>query len=479
MTTLLCLVGLQLALGLFDILYHHELTERLAWKISQRRELRLHAARNFLYALLFLLLGWTEPKGLLALGLIVILAAEVLITLADFVEEDRSRKLPASERVTHALLALNYGAILALIIPMLAAWAGEATALVPVDHGVFSLLMGLAAFGVALFGLRDLAASRRLGRLPHPDAAGLAAALPHRQTVLVAGATGFVGSRLVEALLAEGHQVMVLARDPQKAARLGTPIQIFTSLDQIRNDAVIDVIINLAGESMGEGLWTKARKPKLMASRVDMTDAMVGLIERLWQRPQVLVNASAIGWYGLYDDEELTEESSGRDCFCRDICVAWENAARKAERFGVRVIRLRIGLVLGTQGGMLSRLLLPFEFGGGGPIGSGRQWMSWIERDDLIRLIAHVIATPSLSGAVNATAPAPERNGAFGRALGHALHRPAILRLPAAPLRLLGGDFARELLLGGQQVLPRKALATGFLFRYPTLDAALAALLGK
>jgi uncharacterized protein (TIGR01777 family) len=144
----------------------------------------------------------------------------------------------------------------------------------------------------------------------------------------------------------------------------------------------------------------------------------------------------------------------------------------------VRVVRLRIGLVLGTEGGLLSRLLLPFEIGAGGQIGSGRQWMSWIERDDLVRLIAHVVATPSLFGAVNATAPEPERNGAFGLALGRALRRPAILPLPAAPLRLLGGDFARELLLGGQRVLPEKALGSGFSFRHPRLDDALRAIVG-
>jgi uncharacterized protein (TIGR01777 family) len=472
------LIVLQLVMGAFDILFHHELTERLSWKPSQRRELLLHAARNLIYAVVFAVLGWTRPQGAFARALMIVLAAEVMITLADFVEEDRTRKLPASERVTHALLALNYGAILALLMPVLWGWAQMPDAMVPVYHGLPSLMMLVAALGVLLFGVRDLATAARLKKLVRASAASLVDGLPPGQTILVTGATGFIGSRLVEGLVAQGHRVLVLTRDPQKAARLGAPLQILTSLDQIDAGATIDAVINLAGEPTAGGLWTAARKRKLLASRLEMTAAVVGLIGRLKQHPAVLVNASAIGWYGLHDDERLTEESAGHDCFSRELCVAWEAEADKAAAYGVRVVRLRIGLVLGTEGGPLSQLLLPFEFGAGGRIGSGRQWMSWIERDDLVRLIVHAMATPSLEGAVNATAPAPERNSAFVRALGRALHRPAILPLPALPLRLLGGDFARELLLGGQRVLPAKAIASGFTFHYPHLDEALKAVTG-
>ena len=472
------LIGLQLIMGAFDILYHHELTERLSWKPSQRRELRLHAARNLIYTLVFAVLGWTRPQGAFALMLMLVLAAEVVITLADFVEEDRTRKLPASERVTHALLALNYGAILALLMPSLWSWAQMPSAIVPFYYGLPSLMRAVAAFGVLLFGVRDLATAARLKRLARAPAAELVEALPPGQSVLVTGATGFIGCRLVESLLAQGHRVTVLTRDPQKAARLGAPIRILTSLEQVENSTKVDAVINLAGEPTGAGLWTAARKRKLIASRLEMTAAVVRLVGRLQHRPAVLVNASAIGWYGLRDDEQLTEDSAGHDCFSRELCVAWEAEADKAAVYGVRVVRLRIGLVLGTEGGVLSQLLLPFEFGAGGPIGSGRQWMSWIERDDLVRLIAHVIATPTLSGAVNGTAPEPERNSAFGKALGRVLHRPALLRLPALPLRLLGGDFARELLLSGQRVLPDKALASGFTFRHPRLEGALRAITG-
>jgi uncharacterized protein len=210
-----------------------------------------------------------------------------------------------------------------------------------------------------------------------------------------------------------------------------------------------------------------------------MTGNVVRLIKRLHKKPAVLINASAIGWYGVQGDETLTEAADGRPCFTRQVCADWERAAVQAERFGVRVVRLRIGLVLGTEGGMLAKLLNPFEFGLGGRIGSGQQWWSWIERDDLVRLIAHAIATPSLTGPVNATAPEPVRNAAFARELGRVLHRPALLALPAAPLRLAAGDLAEELLLGGQRVIPEKALKSGFVFRYPSLAAAFAAILGS
>jgi uncharacterized protein (TIGR01777 family) len=318
----------------------------------------------------------------------------------------------------------------------------------------------------------------RLKQLVRAPAPALVESLPPHQTILLIGATGFIGSRLVESLLAAGHRVLVQARDPQKAVQLGTPITIVTSLDQIPEDMKIDAVINLAGESVAGGLWTQARRQKILTSRIETTAAAVALIARLRTKPALLLNASAIGWYGLYGDEILTEESDGHDCFCREVCVTSEREAQKAAAHGVRVVCLRIGLVLGSEGGILSQLLLPFEMGVGGPIGSGRQWMSWIERDDLVRLIAHVVATPSLSGPVNATAPEPERNAAFGRALGRALHRPAILPLPAAPLRLLGGDFAQEVLLGGQRVLPQKAVNSGFVFRHARLDDALRAIVG-
>jgi uncharacterized protein (TIGR01777 family) len=201
------------------------------------------------------------------------------------------------------------------------------------------------------------------------------------------------------------------------------------------------------------------------------------LIARLDKRPAVLINGSAIGWYGLWQDQALTESAKAHACFSHELCDAWEKAASCAAEHGVRVVYLRIGLVVGTDGGFLTRMLTPFEYGLGGPMGSGQQWMSWIERDDLIRLIAHAIARPDISGPINATAPIPVRNMKFSEELGRRLGRPAVFRIPAMLLRHAAGDFADELLLGGQRVIPNKALSSGFVFRHETLRSAFEAIL--
>jgi uncharacterized protein (TIGR01777 family) len=331
---------------------------------------------------------------------------------------------------------------------------------------------------VVVFGLRDYFAARRMRRLALGNAADLVRALPSRQSVLITGATGFIGRRLTQALASAGHDVIVLARNPAKAATLQPPFRLVTRLDQIANDAAIDTIINFAGEPVANGLWTRAKRRRILASRLRMTRDVMRLIARLQRRPAVMISGSAIGWYGTWGDELLTEFDGGKRGFGHRVCEACECAARKAEKFGVRVVRLRIGIVLGTEAGMLSNLLAPFEFGLGGPIGSGEQWISWIERDDLIRLIAHIVATPELNGAVNGTAPVPVRNADFARALGRALHRPTLLRMPASVLHRLAGNLADELLLRGQRVLPDKALGSGFKFRHETLTSALSTMLG-
>src|SRR5882757_5935891 len=225
MTPLLwTLIAIQIAMGVFDTFYHHELTERLAWRPSQRYELKLHGVRNMMYAFLFLVLGWLEVDGVIAM---------VIITLMDFVEEDMSRKLPASERINHTLLAINYGAILVLLLPVLFAWAAQPTGIRSAYTGLLSIIAAAAAVGAGLCGLRDFAASRRLGRMSCPPATGLVEKLPDSQTVLVTGATGFIGSRLVAGLTGADHQVIALVRDPAKAELLHPPIALITSLDQL------------------------------------------------------------------------------------------------------------------------------------------------------------------------------------------------------------------------------------------------------
>lgn len=467
------LVGLQIFMGGSDTLLHHEFTERLAWQPTARRELQLHALRNLIYAGLFAAFAWGEPFGIWAMVAIAFILGEVIITLWDFVEEDLSRKLPATERVLHTLLALNYGAILALLLPVLMANSIRPTAYSPVHYGAGSYILTLAAIGVLAFALRDYLASRRALRLTRPDPAALAKALRGHRHILITGATGFIGARLTKALLANGHDITILTRQPEKAATLGSPLRIIESLDQIRDEAHIDAVINLAGEPLATGLWTARKREKILTSRLTMLQDIEQLCTRLYVPPKTVITASAIGYYGPRGDEPLNEHASGVDCFTHQVCKAVEDKAEALTRFGCRVIKLRIGLVLGTEGGMLANLLVPFEYGLGGPMGPGAHWMSWIERDDLIRLIIHCLITKELEGPVNATAPEPVTNRHFAAALGQALHRPASLPMPAAPLKLALGDFAKELLLTGQRVLPEKALESGFHFKTPTLPQAL------
>lgn len=473
------LISIQIAMGAFDTLYHHEFTERLAWRPSQGHELKLHAVRNFLYALIFIVLGCFEVYGALAYILMAVLAIEVVITLMDFVEEDMSRRLPATERINHTLLALNYGAILVLALPVLLAWAQKETGFTPTNYGLRTYLALLSSLGVAVFGLRDLLAAFRSDRLVPGPAASLMAAMPPRQHVLVTGATGFIGKRLCEALSAAGHDVTTLVRNPKLAGELSVPIEIITSLDQIGADRKFDAIINLAGAPLAAGRWSDAKKRALIESRLNVTKAILNLVKRLDHKPEVLINGSAIGWYGLRGDEELSETDGYKDCFSHELTSAWENCAAEATALGLRVVYLRTGLVLGTQGGAMTAMLTPFEFGLGGPMGDGKQWMSWITRDDLVRLIAHCIADPGISGPVNGTAPTPVRNGEFVAELARALHRPALFRVPGFALRLMMGDMAHELLLCGQRVVPTKALATGFKFLNPALGPAFDEILGN
>ena len=475
------LISVQVLMGAFDTLMHHEGTERLAWRASQKHELRLHGVRNFFYAVIFMTFAWLEPHGIFTIILAIILTVEVLITLWDFVEEDLTRKLPATERINHTLLALNYGAILALAAPYLWEWAFLPTALVPVSYGWWSIMATLSAVGVGVFSARDLLAAARSDRLDRGDPAALVATLKPRQNILVTGGTGFVGTRLVAALVAARHHVTVLTRDMRKADQLTHPVRVISSLDMIDDDDRFDAIVNLAGDSVANGLWTANKRAKIIASRVEMTRALQALIARLNHKPECLINGSAVGWYGLQDDgddTELTEDAPAKPAFVHDVCETWEQETIPIGAQGVRVVILRIGLVLGVDGGMLAKLLTPFEFGGGGIMGHGRQWMPWIEHDDMICVIAFAIASRNISGPVNAVAPEPVRNNAFSRDLAAALHRPLLLRFPEWLLSGVLGDLGRETTLGGQRVVPMQLLESGFIFRYDTLAPMLRTITG-
>ncbi len=479
-TILWALLIAQVLMGAFDTIWHHEITERLAWRPAQGTELQLHGVRNLIYAALFAMLGLSEPAGGWAMLLIAMLVIEAGITLWDFVEEDRTRALPATERVTHTLLTLNYGVILAMLLPVLWERAGMANGLPFVWQGWLSVFFVGGAIGVILCGLRDMAAGRRAGRLTDAPAGDLVAELGSSpQTVLVTGATGLVGRRLVAALIDGGHNVLALTRRPG-AAKLALPggVRLINSLTVLPDDTRIDAIVHLAGESVAGGLWTARRKAAIIASRVGMTDAIHALCTRLQRRPAILVAASAIGFYGDTAEVLVNETTPQGIGFTGESCAATEAAALRLGELGLRVVNLRIGMVLSRDGGLLGNLLLPFEWGLGGPIGNGQQWFSWIHRDDLVRMIGFAIARPAVRGAVNAVAPRPLRQRAFAQALGAALSRPAILPLPAFLLRWLPGDMGQELFLAGAKVMPVRAMAAGFCFRFAAIEPALAQICG-
>lgn len=301
--------------------------------------------------------------------------------------------------------------------------------------------------------------------------------LLERRTVLVTGATGFIGRALTRRLLERGDRVIALCRDPVKAHLiLGTEPMVATRLSDLPPALAIDAVVNLAGAPVIGRPWTKERKRELVQSRIGVTRMLVDWLANRSRRPEVLVSASAIGWYGAGDDRVLDERAPVGDGFAAVLCRAWEREAASATALGLRVCRLRLGPVLGREGGMLKRLLPGFRCGLGTVIGGGRQWLSWIHRDDAVELIVRAIADPLFSGPVNATAPVPVRQADFARTLGQVLNRPVWLHLPAAPLRAALGERA-GLLLEGPRVLPRRAIEIGFNFRCPELEPALRDLL--
>jgi hypothetical protein len=293
--------------------------------------------------------------------------------------------------------------------------------------------------------------------------------------VLITGGTGFVGQALCPRLAAAGHEVVILTRQSSPRLPVGAS-SAATRLDDLAADT-FDAVINLAGEPIADARWTDERKRLLLESRVGTTTRLVEWMGRSG-RPRTLISASAVGYYGEQGDRPVTEDTPPAPGFTHDLCAAWERAAERATRFGARVAVMRIGVVLDRGGGALAKMLPAFRLGGGGPLGAGRQWYPWIHRDDMAAICQWLVENPDAGGAWNAGAPYPVPNAEFTRALGRALGRPTLLRIPGTALRLLFGELS-ELLLMSDRMLPQRLLDAGFRFRYPHLDGALAAIVGR
>ena len=427
------LIG-QALLGAFDNLWHHEWAARLPQQLGARRELALHAGREALYGALFLGLAWWSWHGALAVAVAAVLGVEVVITLADFLEEDRTRQLPPFERWLHTVLTVCYGLFLGLMGPRLLDWWQQPTGLASAGRGLVSWLFTAMALVVWAWSLRNALAVRRLGResaalrdQPAPPAAPRLAA-----AVLITGATGFVGQALVRRLRSQGRRLIVLTRDPKQARlQFGADIAVVGALDDIAAETRIEAVVHLAGARVLGRPWTRARRRELLDSRTRLTEGIHQLARRLAHPPAVLVAASAVGFYGVPEDGVICDERSRaqRGVFQSDLCAAVEHEAMRMEGLGMRVVRLRFGVILGREDGAYPMQALAARFGLAVRLGDGRQPVPWIHLEDAVGFIDWA-------------------------------------------LRRLAGEMS-TLLLDGQRVLPRVALAGGFVYRHGTLASAL------
>lgn len=296
--------------------------------------------------------------------------------------------------------------------------------------------------------------------------------------IAVTGAGGFLGSALVPALAAAGHTVVRVSRGEPRPGSSDVIWDPARGTIDARALEGVDAAIHLAGENIAQR-WTDDARRRILDSRTQGTGLLARTLAALDRPPLVLLSASAIGIYGDRGDEEVDEGSAPGTGFLADVVRAWEAAADPARSAGIRVVHPRLGVILGRDGGVLGRLLPPFRLGLGGPVGDGRQWMSWVARSDVVGALTFLLATETLAGAVNVVAPEPARNGSFTEALGHVLHRPTLGIVPAFALRAVYGQMAEETLLAGQRVRPARLDAAGFRFLHPTLIGALRSELGE
>lgn len=292
--------------------------------------------------------------------------------------------------------------------------------------------------------------------------------------ILITGASGLVGTHLIPTLEAKGHEIYRLVRKTSKGAgEIQWDAQKgFTDAEQVKLEG-FDAVIHLAGDNVASENWSAEKKRRIRESRVVGTRVLVDALKKCENPPKIFVSASASGFYGDRKDEILTEESPKGEGFLPDVCDEWEIEARRAEEFGARVVNPRIGVVLAKDGGALEKMLTPFKFGVGGVVGSGKQWMSWIALDDLIRVIHFALENEDLKGAVNAISPNAVTNEEFTKTLGKVLNRPTILPIPEFGIKLLFGEMGETLLLQGQRLLPKRLEDAGFEFQFPNLEDAL------
>lgn len=291
---------------------------------------------------------------------------------------------------------------------------------------------------------------------------------------LITGGTGLLGT----GLLAKLHDAVIVSRTAVKATGPSRAIQWAPEAEPAPLDALhgVEAVFNLAGEPVADARWSAEKKRRIRDSRVVGTRNLVEGLKLLGRKPEVLVSASAVGYYGDRGDEKLDEASTGGRDFLAQVCAEWEHEALAAQTLGIRVVCVRIGLVLAPGGGALARMLTPFKLGVGGRLGSGQQWMPWVHVDDVIGLLLHASQSETIRGAMNAVSPHPVTNADFTRALGHAVHRPALLPVPKTALRLAFGEMS-EILTTSSRVLPSVAEHTGYAFKYPELNGALAAVM--
>lgn len=307
--------------------------------------------------------------------------------------------------------------------------------------------------------------------------------------VVIAGGSGFLGSPLAEAYAEEGHEVLVLTRSLMSGDSRhdpGTGVPGITRIGWTADGRIgpwaahldgADAVINLAGDALDRGRWSPPRKARLRDSRILATRSLTAAILSAVAAPRAFVSGSAVGFYGDTGDAQVTEASPAGTDFLAQLCEDWEAEARRAEPSGTRLVLLRTGIVLERSGGALPRMILPFKLFVGGPLGSGRQYFSWIHRLDWVEMVRWIVETAEAKGPINATAPAPVTNRELSRALGHALHRPSLLPVPGFALRIAVGELS-ESLLTGQRVIPTRPLALGYHFRYPDIDQAFRGVFG-